>query len=100
MPAGQIRNFDVSTARAVRSYQTESSIMYSKFAVDLKYVRFGNLEVNPSACRARLRYALFAQGLVPRPSVLVKFHSPDGSGCRFVHSAASGVVLKLNGYYS
>ena len=52
--------------------------------------------VNKPIRHGQLR--LFSAG-VNTPSVLVKFHSPDGSGCRFVHSAASGVVLKLNGYH-
>ena len=30
------------------------------------------------------------------PSILVKFHSPDGSGCQFVHSAAVSMALFSN----
>ena len=32
--------------------------------------------------------------------VLVEFHSPNGSGCHFAHSAVFDFVLKFNGYRS
>ena len=35
-----------------------------------------------------------------RISQTFQFHSPDGCGCQFAHSAAFDVVLKFNGYHS